>query len=264
MNTNGNASIGATGGALVSVSDYANLELSAFGGFVVDPSLISMPAAPTTSGAYYNIQTGVGSMSFDPSTGLASTTSSDYVSQWSAYFMNVIDVNLENGPVASLSSVVQSHGFSAPTVANSAGIAANFGGGQVAAALAVTPPYAPPAYTTLQPGFVSSATTNPPNPGDTIANNPAVYSVGNVGVPNTTSAASLMSASLGNSFSYNFTAGAFMPTNGTASVNPFAVVQLSTPVNPRHHPTASSSRVIRPIRESLFQRSCVPVPDRSR
>src|SRR5262249_19749874 len=99
------------------------------------------------------------------------------------------------------------------------------------AEIAVTPPAPPPAYSTLQPGWVPSG--NPQHPADAIANNPAVYNVpgtSSVNVYNATSASQLMSAAVsGNSsFPYDVVGGALFNANGTSSVDPNAVVQVSS------------------------------------
>jgi filamentous hemagglutinin family protein len=208
-----------TGGVVVSHSDFTNLISTLLGFVAVDPSSIVVPTAPTTQSAYYNIQRGLGPIDF-ASDGSASTAESDYVTRWAAYFYSVVNLNLVNNAGTTLTQVVAN-----PTPLSAAGVDAAQG---VLAAIAVTPPHAPPAYTTLQPGYVSSATVNPPHPADLIANNPAIYSVGNVAVVNTTSAASLMPASLGGSFSYDFVAGA-----NFLSADPDAVITLTDPVDPR-------------------------------
>ncbi|WP_161607339.1 filamentous haemagglutinin family protein [Methyloferula stellata] len=78
---------------------------------------------------------------------------------------------------------------------------------------------------------VSIPTTGAPGPANMIANNPAANASVATNDYNTTSAASLMPASLGNSFSYSFTAGAYFPASGAASVDPNAVVLLTSTVN---------------------------------
>src|SRR5262249_17928224 len=94
-----------------------------------------------------------------------------------------------------------------------------------------TPPAPPPAYSTLQPGWVPSG--NPQHPADAIANNPAIYKLpgtASVNVYNTTSASQLMSAVVsGNgSFSYDVVGGALFDANGLSSVNPNAALQPSS------------------------------------
>jgi filamentous hemagglutinin family protein len=94
--------------------------------------------------------------------------------------------------------------------------------------LAVEPPYAPPAYTTLYSAtYVASKPITPP-PADQIANNPTTYN--GTAVYNTTSAASLMTAVVSGegSFSYDIVGGAYFPASGAASVDPNAVVSVSS------------------------------------
>ncbi|MBY6243302.1 filamentous haemagglutinin family protein [Methylosinus sp. Sm6] len=78
--------------------------------------------------------------------------------------------------------------------------------------------------------FVRYNAGDPQHPADMIANNPAFY--GGVPVFNTTSAADLMPASLGGSFSYDFVAGAKFLADGKASVDPDAVIALDA-VDPK-------------------------------
>ncbi|WP_283469855.1 filamentous haemagglutinin family protein [Methylosinus trichosporium] len=220
---------GVTGGNIVSYADYSAIVSAVFGSVAIDPSTLALPTAPTTSSAYYNISDGLGAIQFAEN-GSATTSAADYATQWAAYFYSVINLNLVN---SSQSTLVELLGN--PTLASAAGADTANG---VLTAIAVTPPYAPPAYTTLQPGYVSSTAPNPAHPADLIANNPAIYSVGNVAVTNTTSAASLMPASFGNSFSYDFVAGASFLSGNKASVDPNAVVSLTQTVDPTT-PTAS-------------------------
>lgn len=209
----------ATGGAIVSYSDFSTIISTVLGFVAIDPSSLVVPTSPTTQSAYYNIQRGIGSIDFSGD-GSASTTASDYVTQWAAYFYSVVNLNLANNTGSTLTQVVGD-----PTPLSAAGVDAAQG---ALAAIAVTPPSAPPAYTTLQPGYAASTNANPPHPADLIANNPAIYSVGNVAIVNTTSAASLMPVSLGDSFSYNFVAGADF-----RSADPDAVISLAEPVDVR-------------------------------
>ncbi|WP_400768661.1 filamentous haemagglutinin family protein [Methylosinus sporium] len=235
----------ATGAAILSYADYVAYVTKIRGGSPsLNPvsntsSVFTIPAAPTTGSIYYNFSTGVDTAGFNYSTKDGSVTlpatATDYASKWAAYFFNIVNANLFNtwGTTKKITSIL---GLTVvPTLDNVVGLDASTG---VYAAVAVTPPYAPPVYTSLQTGYRSSLVTNPASPADTIANNPAVYSVGNVAVANTTSAASLMSASLGNSFSYDFVAGAEFLSANKPSVDPNAVIELATSVDPKA-PTAS-------------------------
>ncbi len=230
LNVNGNGS--GSGGAVVTYANYDQLYAAFNAGLpTLTTSSISIPGAPTTNTPYYNIQTRLGPFNFDSSTGLASTSAAEYTAQWAAYFMSVVDFNYYN---ASGSGATLSSSVTTPDAAVA------FFAGQTVAAIAVAPPYAPPAYTSIQTGFVSSVvppTPNPANPADLIANNPAIYGVGNVAVTNTKSPATLMSVNLGKSFSYNFVAGADFNASNSAStgtissVNPNAMISLSAAVN---------------------------------
>lgn len=253
LNTNavlGNASITAAGNktegpALLSYSDYVNYITQARGiaatlrGFI-NPlrsnyvGLFTPPTAPTTSTAYYNIAGGMGDLTFsEASTGKGySTTASDYVTKWTAYFLTIANANIHNttnGYTETVPQVLSSiYGRdTAPTLENVAGLSARFG---ILGAMAVTPPHAPPAYSTLQPGYVSSAPT--PSPADQITNNSGAFnsSAGITTIYNATSSANLMAAAVSGkgSFSYNFVGGALFNANGASSVNPNAVVQVSS------------------------------------
>ncbi|MBY6239909.1 filamentous haemagglutinin family protein [Methylosinus sp. Sm6] len=218
-----NTGVSVTGGNIVSYADYSAILSAVVGSVAIDPSTLVVPTAPTTSSAYYDIRHGLGAIQFAEN-GSATTSASDYATRWAAYFYSTINLNIFNmTQTITLSQVV-----SDLTLSSAAGADAAFG---ALAAVAVTPPFAPPAYTTLQPGYVSSETINPPHPADLIANNPAIYSVGNVAVSNTTSAASLMPVSLGNSFSYDLVAGASFLTSNKASVDPNAVVSRKSAVD---------------------------------
>jgi filamentous hemagglutinin family protein len=182
----------------------------------------AIPVAPTlTTGSYYNIQTGA-----QPGTG------ADYVSQWENYFFGIIDANLQAtshllgaGP-GSLSAALNGKPL---TLANATGLDVPF----CVLCFAFTPPSAPPAYLTLQPGYVASPPPSAPlaPPANQIANNPAMYQ--GQAIYNATAAAELMPAGYGGSkgsFSYNFTAGADVSNPDILSANPNAVIALSTPV----------------------------------
>src|SRR5262249_13666065 len=164
---------------------------------------------------------GLGKISFDSATGVASTTATDYATQWAVYLFNVINTNIVDLGAAPLPTRLGA----TPTLANAPG--ADFATG-VWPALAVTPPAPPPAYTTLQPGYPSSST--PPPPADQIANNPAIYSVTGQVVYNATSASQLMTAAVSGagSFSYNIVAGAAFGPGNALSVDPNAVVATSS------------------------------------
>ncbi|MCK9917090.1 filamentous hemagglutinin family protein [Microbacteriaceae bacterium K1510] len=192
--------------------------------------LFTPPTAPTTSTSYYNLSTGTGPLTYSNiNTGKGyTTTASDYVTKWTAYFFTVANANIFNTTGAINASVPNAVGSGVtPTLENVAGLSARYG---IFAAMAVTPPYAPPAYTSLQPGYVSSMPT--PSPVDQIANNPRGFNSASGITPiyNTTSSANLMTAMVsGNgSFSYDFVGGALFNSNGASSVNPNAVVQLSS------------------------------------
>jgi filamentous hemagglutinin family protein len=212
-----------SGGIVMSYSDFVNA--SNTNGFLgVDPATIKIPSPVDTTGLYFNLQTRTGNISFDPNTGFASTTASDYVTQWTAYFYNVVNANLLNSTFSTLPSLVSNL-----TLARAAG--ADFANGALWA-IAVTPPAPPPSYTVLLDTWVQSV-NNPVHPADQIANNRAVYNVPgqtSVIVLNTTAAAQVMSAAVsGNgSFSYNFVAGAAFGPNNALSVNPNAVVPTSS------------------------------------
>jgi hypothetical protein len=144
-------------------------------------------------------------------------------------------------------------------LANAPGV--DFAAG-LSAAIAVTPPAPPPAYTILQPGYVSAA--NPPHPADLIANNPAVYNVagaGGVNVYNTTSASQLMTAAVsGNgSFSYDIVAGASFQASGAPAVDPNAVVRLSSPVSPVNPSASITVDGHTTYTDTLGRRGSVPV-----
>ena len=188
---------------------------------LADPSSIAIPGAPTSSSQYYDLVNGLGTITFDGS-GAASTTRQDYVTQWVTYFFDVANYNIFATQFSPMTSYVSN-----PTLANVSGLAASIG---MLGAIAVTPPYAPPAYTSVPSDYVAVSTANPAPPTVQIANNPAIYSLGNAAYYNTTSSANLMPAALSGkgSFSYNIVGGAFFNGDGTSSVNPDAVVQLAT------------------------------------
>ncbi|WP_213773060.1 filamentous haemagglutinin family protein [Bradyrhizobium sp. dw_78] len=93
-------------------------------------------------------------------------------------------------------------------------------------------PYLPAVTDTPLPVIASSAV---PVVANAIANNPGVSSTtNNLGTAvtlsdyNTTTAATLMPSSLGNSFSYDFVGGAYFSANGVSSVDPNAVTPVSS------------------------------------
>ncbi|MCK9917114.1 filamentous hemagglutinin family protein [Microbacteriaceae bacterium K1510] len=85
---------------------------------------------------------------------------------------------------------------------------------------------------TISDGFFTTYASgnNSPPPSDLIANNPAFYDEGGTAYYNTTSSADLMTAAVSGkgSFSYDFVGGAQFNADGTSSVNPNAVVPLSS------------------------------------
>jgi filamentous hemagglutinin family protein len=236
IDTNGAAGYGGSGGAYLSYSDFMSLVANAYGSSVQNLSFISVPSQPGLSAAYYNISTGLGSITFDASSGVASAATSDYATEWAAYFYNVANFNLVNNNVGNTLSGLLG---TTPTLSNVPGFVATQA---ILAAFPVTPPYAPPAYTTQQAGYVSSSSgsstgtslpygTNPPPPADLIANNPAIYSVTNAAVLNTTSSVPLMTSAVsGNgSFSYDFVAGADFTASIVAGLNAGAAIANVNP-----------------------------------
>ncbi|MBV9562164.1 MAG: filamentous hemagglutinin family protein, partial [Bradyrhizobium sp.] len=214
-----------SGGVVLSYSDYAAVLGALDGALQLDPAAIRIPVPVTTADVYYNLKAKTGAITFDPNTGFATATTQDYVTQWTAYFYNVINANLENSEFTTLSNTVGQ-----PTLAKAT--AADFKAGDVAA-IPVTPPAPPPAYTTLQESTYAPSVNNPVHPADKIANNPAVYSVpgvASVTVLNTTAAASVMSSVVSGkgSFSYDFVAGAVFGPNNALSLDPNAVVPTSS------------------------------------
>ncbi|MCK9914327.1 filamentous hemagglutinin family protein [Microbacteriaceae bacterium K1510] len=205
-----------TGGAYVSYADVVNA-INGIGGAVVLP--LSIPAAPSLANPY---------LYYDIKSGAKPGIGNDYTSLWENYFFSVVDANLKSvSPLccdfpSSLDSLLRGQ---PRTLTNVPGIDAPF----CVACFAVTPPSAPLAYTAVFETTYSSAAPPPP-PANLIANNPAIYSVDTLAYRNTTSAANLMSAAASGkgSFSYEFVGGALFNANGASSVNPNAVVQLSS------------------------------------
>lgn len=239
------ASTQTDGPALLSYSDYVAYitkarAIQATSTTFINPlratlvPLFTPPTAPTTGSAYYDIAGGIGALTFNNTNALRgyTTDASDYATLWTAYFFTVANANTFNTlstNAATLPNVVASFygGGTQPTLENVAGLAARYG---ILGAIAVTPPYAPPAYTTLQPGYASSLPA--PSSADQIANNPGTFrsGIGNLAVYNSTSSADLMTAAVSGkgSFSYDVVGGAAFNASGASSVNPNAVVQLST------------------------------------
>ncbi|WP_229181688.1 filamentous haemagglutinin family protein [Bradyrhizobium oropedii] len=214
-NTNAASSVVGSGlGGYYTYAEVANYFLNVLGSPFVTPP---MPvAAPSATGLYYNI------------TGKAGAPL-DYVTQWENYFFGVINANLQNNSsLGGPPDLTTALGGRTPTLANAAGIDAQF----CSVCFAVTPPSAPPAYTTL---FQSTYAPPPPPspstapPANQIANNPAIYQ--GASVPNTTAATPLMTVGLGGSkgsFSYDFVAGAVFRADNTPSADPNAVIQMSS------------------------------------
>ncbi|MBR0871346.1 filamentous hemagglutinin family protein [Bradyrhizobium tropiciagri] len=203
-------------GAYNSYADVSNFYTGQALPFIAPPAFVAAPSA-TNPYLYYNIS---GNSGAQP----------DYVTQWTNYFLGVIDVNLQNnfpmisnivfGAPPNLAAAVG--GF--PTLANTAGIDAQY----CLSCFAVTPPSAPLAYLSLfqdtyaPPGPPSPSTAPPANQ---IANNPTAA------LPNTTTATPLMQGGLGGSkgsFSYNFVAGAAFRADNAPPVDPNAVISVSS------------------------------------
>ncbi|WP_160168912.1 filamentous haemagglutinin family protein [Bradyrhizobium sp. Ai1a-2] len=226
-NTNAASALGAPGG-LGAYYTYADVPraLKALGvQFNRDISPlppVSIPVAPTNNPAlgtpylYYNIN--------------GAPAGADYVSLWQNYFFDVIDTNFRNQapfPFGTPASLTAALNGKPRTLANVAGIDAPY----CLACYAVAPPSAPLAYLTL---FSDTyAPTPPPSPStlppaNQIANNPAMYQ--GAAVYNTTAATALMPAALSGkgSFSYDFVAGAAFRPDNTPSVDPNAVIPVSS------------------------------------
>ncbi|MDI4235724.1 filamentous hemagglutinin family protein [Bradyrhizobium sp. Arg237L] len=187
---------------------------------VLPPSIPVAPTKEVNPYLYYNIN--------------GAAAGADYASLWQNYFFDVIDANLQNngrlisGAPRSLDAALNGK---PRTLDNVAGIDAQF----CLACFAVTPPSAPLAYLTL---FADTYAPMPPPtlplpsalpPANQIANNPAIY----LGMPvyNATAAIALMPAGLGGSkgsFSYDFVAGAAFRSDDTPSVDPNAVIPVSS------------------------------------
>jgi filamentous hemagglutinin family protein len=188
------------------------------------------PAAPTAAAGYSNLQTGA-----QPGTG------NDYVSLYQQYLIETV-TNTNAGSL-SASSFVAGSGW--------------LPNDQCSACVAVAAPFAPVGQLadSIQPGYVEtppvSVTVTLPRrlsaPVTTdmvdtiagrvinaIANNPSAVNLdplyGISDTLNTTSSANLMTAAVSGkgSFSYDFVGGALFNADGASSVNPNAVVQLSS------------------------------------
>ncbi|MES5481638.1 filamentous hemagglutinin family protein [Bradyrhizobium sp. INPA03-11B] len=229
VNVNGiNAAVtgvSARGGIVLSYADFVAYAQARNVSTFLDPSINAIPAPPTTSTQYYNLTAGLGRLLYS-GTGNVVTTAPDYATKWTAYFLSVINTNLLNSGKGKLLNFLPRTNLPAG-LDYAAGI--DFGDG-VLAAIAVTPPAPPPAYTTVQGTYMTSGDPTPP--ADRIANNPTVYNPAGgspVVVYNTTSASQLMSAAVSGkgSFSYDIVAGAAF-TGNTPSVDPNAVVVLSS------------------------------------
>jgi filamentous hemagglutinin family protein len=214
--------VSVSGGIVLSYSDYINSAPSLFGSLQIDPTTIQIPTVSTTVPSY-SLTAGLGSISFNGFDRYSASTN-DYATQWTAYLFNVINLNIYNGKSFTLSDALNG---AKPTLSNTT-TGLEYANG-VFAAIAVTPPAPPPAYTTTASDYVSSLTTTPAHPADLIANNPAIYRVTgkpDVTVYNTTSASQLMSAAVSGqgSFSYDIVAGAAFTGSNALSVDPNAVV----------------------------------------
>ncbi|MFN5278179.1 filamentous haemagglutinin family protein [Bradyrhizobium sp.] len=229
VNVNGiNASmtgVSARGGIVLSYADFVAYT-NTLSDNHVKPSINAIPAAPTTRTQYYNLTNGIGKLLYNSGTGNVVTGAQDYATKWTAYFLSVINTNLVNNNKGKLNNFVSQPNLLG-ALDHAAGIDVADG---ILAAIAVTPPAAPPAYTTLQGTYAPSGDPTPP--ADRIANNPTIYNPpgGNpIVVFNTTAASQLMSAAVSGkgSFSYDIVAGAAFIGN-TPSVDPNAVTALSS------------------------------------
>ncbi|WP_448044311.1 filamentous haemagglutinin family protein [Bradyrhizobium liaoningense] len=228
------------GGGVLSYADYVayitkatgrSATSSLFINPLTKPGLV-IPTAPTTGSAYYNIANGLGSLVYNSggtNSRTYTTTASDYITKWVAYLFNVAQTNINNSRSTTLQLALNNtyHAVVAPTLDNVAGVDTIFG---ILGAIAIAPPYAPPAYTSIQPGYLSSSPT--PSPADLISNNAGgfVAASGATTVYNATSSADLMSAAVSGkgSFSYDFVGGALFNASGASSVNPNAVVPVAS------------------------------------
>jgi filamentous hemagglutinin family protein len=180
----------------INLFDVYQQEATSGNGFYAPPSTpatgsLIPPAAPTAQGTYYNFTTGA-----QPGTG------TDYASLYENYVQATNKANTGSGVFGTIDDFCFS-------------------------CIAYAPPFAPVA--TLVPVQPNVPTPPPPTflslPGNGIANNPAMAN--GTTYFNTTAAADLMPAGSGNSFSYNFVAGALFAGAGNVSVDPNAVVPVS-------------------------------------
>ncbi|MGN1287904.1 MAG: beta strand repeat-containing protein, partial [Bradyrhizobium sp.] len=218
--------VSARGGIVLSYADFVAYAQARSVSTFLDPSINAIPAPPTTSTQYYNLTNGIGRLLYNSGTGNVVTGAQDYATKWTAYFLSVINTNLVNSNQQKLSNFLPRTNLPAG-LDYAAGL--DFSNG-VLAAIAVTPPAPPPAYTAVQGTYMTSGDPTPP--ADRIANNPTVYNPPGgspVVVYNTTAASQLMSAAVSGkgSFSYDIVAGAAF-TGNTPSVDPNAVTTLSS------------------------------------
>ena len=156
----------------------------------------------------------------------------DYATLWTAYFFNVANANMYNTLDIRwhVTRVVSSCGTgTTPTLTNVAGLD-RLEFGIYGAIAGDRRPMRRRPTPTLQTGYVSApyALVRRPDreqPWRLRAARPAIATV-----YNTTSSANLMTAAVSGkgSFSYDFVGGALFNADGTSSVNPNAVVQLSS------------------------------------
>jgi hypothetical protein len=183
-------------------------------GFYEQPSAPAtvLPPAPPTAANYYSYYDFVNGAQpgIDGSGNATGSTGSDYVSQYEAYFIQtavkVNDATYDGSNFASLA-----------------------GTDLCLACVAYAPPFPPNPQLAFfspspQPGFTPTPAAAS-LPGNQIANNPAI--VNGTAYANTTAAANLMPVGSGNSFSYDFVAGAFFAGGGNVSVDPSAVIPVS-------------------------------------
>ncbi|MGF6312177.1 filamentous hemagglutinin family protein [Bradyrhizobium sp. i1.8.4] len=245
VNVNGinpSTGVSAHGGIVLSYADFvaytSTIPLAGGNSQRPNPSINAIPAAPTLSTEYFNLGTGIGSLFLNSGNGNVVALTSDYATKWTAYFLSVINTNLVSSGKSKLGSYLPRELLLQGSIDYATGL--DYANG-VLAAVAVTPPAPPPAYSTVRSTYLASTSAVPP--ADQIANNPAVYdAVGGTFsiVYNSTSAAQLMSAAVSGkgSFSYDIVAGAAFTAN-TPPVDPNAVISL-----PSQSPTVTGSVTI--------------------
>jgi filamentous hemagglutinin family protein len=245
-----------TGGNVLSYADFFLLAQSKQGRKTISPfqnANITIPAAPGAGTSYFDLTNGLGAIKpitttngngFYSASPTAAETALDYATEYTVYFYNVLNLEIEDFRGATLAQAINSveKGMFAPTLVLPAGATNAAGPGApgyvpgidfalgVKATIAITPPAPPPAYGILQPGSKQSA-LNPVHPADLVANNPAFYNVGSgSNVYNTTSASQLMTAAVSGqgSFSYDIVAGAAFTATGALPVDPNAVIPTSS------------------------------------